>query len=311
MGLLVTLFKHFPQPNLPSLLIRMSIYDSELFSNYLPSIPDDITEIEPSFKSQFVMNQFMPISPPPTAYHEKLTSIHHSNPYRNDYYPSYENNENQIYIQTNQFNSLDTAINEMNQVNQSNFEDFDSHWIGKERTKRLHSNSNNSSFTKSKKKQNKDDDAFSYDENSGEDEEDASSQDSQSESSEEYDDDNDPDENKRSKKNTQKSYSCAFPECGIVFHKLGDMKRHAFDHGETFNSHTLTLGGTFACSLCTTTFKRLPDMLRHVKSIHSNLKPYVCPNRKCGKAFSRKDALKRHLDSKKARSACAGTKKGD
>ncbi|KAJ7765321.1 hypothetical protein B0H16DRAFT_1525199 [Mycena metata] len=48
----------------------------------------------------------------------------------------------------------------------------------------------------------------------------------------------------------------------------------------------------FTCDFCPLSFDRHHDLKRHVET-HSGEKPYVC-DRGCGKAFTRKDALKRH-----------------
>ncbi|KAF7336382.1 hypothetical protein MVEN_02186800 [Mycena venus] len=48
----------------------------------------------------------------------------------------------------------------------------------------------------------------------------------------------------------------------------------------------------FPCDLCPLSFDRHHDLKRHIET-HSGEKPYLC-DRGCGKAFTRKDALKRH-----------------
>ncbi|KAJ7238820.1 hypothetical protein B0H12DRAFT_86800 [Mycena haematopus] len=48
----------------------------------------------------------------------------------------------------------------------------------------------------------------------------------------------------------------------------------------------------FPCNLCPLSFDRQHDLKRHIET-HSGEKPYLC-DRGCGKAFTRKDALKRH-----------------
>ncbi|KAJ6475915.1 hypothetical protein DFH09DRAFT_1143206 [Mycena vulgaris] len=51
----------------------------------------------------------------------------------------------------------------------------------------------------------------------------------------------------------------------------------------------------FPCDFCALSFDRQHDLKRHVET-HSGEKPYLC-DRGCGKAFTRKDALKRHQTS--------------
>lgn len=48
----------------------------------------------------------------------------------------------------------------------------------------------------------------------------------------------------------------------------------------------------FCCDLCTLSFNRQHDFKRH-RETHTGEKPFLC-NGGCGKAFTRKDALKRH-----------------
>jgi hypothetical protein len=45
------------------------------------------------------------------------------------------------------------------------------------------------------------------------------------------------------------------------------------------------------CGICQAAFQRNHDLKRH-KDVHNDTKPYVC---RCGRAFTRKDALKRHM----------------
>jgi len=56
------------------------------------------------------------------------------------------------------------------------------------------------------------------------------------------------------------------------------------------------------CEMCGLAFVRGHDLKRH-KDTHNNSKPHVC---ECGKSFSRKDALKRHVYLK----SCRGEKMG-
>ncbi|PWN31445.1 uncharacterized protein FA14DRAFT_106239, partial [Meira miltonrushii] len=48
----------------------------------------------------------------------------------------------------------------------------------------------------------------------------------------------------------------------------------------------------FACSQCPARFARNHDLKRHQRG-HLSVRPYPCTW--CGKSFSRKDALKRHV----------------
>lgn len=108
---------------------------------------------------------------------------------------------------------------------------------------------------------------------------------------------------------SSRTYTCNFTSCALLFNRLYDLKEHQKVHGD-YKEHSINQLGSFTCPDCDTKFKRLPDLQRHVRSIHSSAKPFVCPH-KCGKAFSRKDALKRHLISKKNARACAGLRNGN
>ncbi|TFK68976.1 hypothetical protein BDN72DRAFT_768551, partial [Pluteus cervinus] len=52
---------------------------------------------------------------------------------------------------------------------------------------------------------------------------------------------------------------------------------------------------SFVCSECGRCFIRGEHLKRHVRSIHTNDKPYPCPYDGCEKAFSRRDNLSQHV----------------
>ncbi|KAI9308661.1 hypothetical protein BJ944DRAFT_155783, partial [Cunninghamella echinulata] len=54
---------------------------------------------------------------------------------------------------------------------------------------------------------------------------------------------------------------------------------------------------TFACHMsgCNRIFKRAEHLKRHIRSIHTNEKPYQCPYEQCQKRFSRSDNLNQHM----------------
>ena len=49
----------------------------------------------------------------------------------------------------------------------------------------------------------------------------------------------------------------------------------------------------FSCEICSSTFKRSHDLKRHLRSLHTNARPFQCFT--CPKFFARMDALKRHI----------------
>jgi Zinc finger, C2H2 type len=76
----------------------------------------------------------------------------------------------------------------------------------------------------------------------------------------------------------------------------------ATGHTKNSASASATQPRPHVCELCGLAFVRGHDLKRH-KDTHTNSKPHVCD---CGKSFSRKDALKRHVHLK----SCRGEKIG-
>ncbi|PVF98567.1 hypothetical protein CPB86DRAFT_732765 [Serendipita vermifera] len=82
-----------------------------------------------------------------------------------------------------------------------------------------------------------------------------------------------------------------------------------FETNSMMNPGTVAAGGVASsqprphvCDSCGLAFVRGHDLKRH-KDTHLNSKPHIC---ECGKSFSRKDALKRHIFLKSCRGATAG-----
>lgn len=73
---------------------------------------------------------------------------------------------------------------------------------------------------------------------------------------------------------------CAFPGCEKVFEKQANLKSHLKSHADERN---------FVCHDCNATFRRSHDLKRHYRSIHSEVKPYLCSQ--CRKGFSRQVCL--------------------
>lgn len=89
---------------------------------------------------------------------------------------------------------------------------------------------------------------------------------------------------------------CDFPGCGMTFTRPHNFRAHASVHAKD-RMHP--------CGKCGARFRRLPDLQRHQRSLHMEQKPFACPHG-CGSSFSRKDALKRHLECKSTGVVCAG-----
>jgi uncharacterized Zn-finger protein len=89
--------------------------------------------------------------------------------------------------------------------------------------------------------------------------------------------------------------------------KIPDLLNPEIDtNDKNLNEHPSTshedLNYSFACYKCGTTFKKKNEYVRHIKTLHptSDTIWYVCPNPGCDKKFTRQDALRSHLRSKKA-----------
>lgn len=85
------------------------------------------------------------------------------------------------------------------------------------------------------------------------------------------------------------------------------------DKREHMHTYDLSIySKVFTCPTCHTRFNRKSDYLRHIREQHRNpKKKFVCAGKLhngarwgCGKRFSRKDQLKRHLHSRKAQLKC-------
>jgi hypothetical protein len=71
-------------------------------------------------------------------------------------------------------------------------------------------------------------------------------------------------------------YVCDYPGCFKNYNKQSSLFTH-------IKSHNKTRG--FNCDICGTSFRRSHDLKRHERSIHTEVKLFVC--NKCGKRFSR------------------------
>ncbi|KAL4251014.1 hypothetical protein ABKN59_006584 [Abortiporus biennis] len=81
-------------------------------------------------------------------------------------------------------------------------------------------------------------------------------------------------------------YPCLGPSCHKVFHRLYSLRTHQ-------RVHTL-LDRPYRCPQCPASFLRNHDLKRHLK-LHER-KAWKCCG--CDKVFSRRDAIKRHKDTK-------------
>ncbi|KAI8809967.1 hypothetical protein BJ742DRAFT_676350, partial [Cladochytrium replicatum] len=77
---------------------------------------------------------------------------------------------------------------------------------------------------------------------------------------------------------------CDFPGCARAFKRLFNLKAHK-------RTHNPERDRPFSCDICHATFIRAHDLTRH-QPVHTKLKEWNCE--RCGKGFTRKDALDRH-----------------
>ncbi|KAJ3327193.1 hypothetical protein HDU76_012252 [Blyttiomyces sp. JEL0837] len=89
---------------------------------------------------------------------------------------------------------------------------------------------------------------------------------------------------------SQRTFTCPFPDCGMVFTRRQNMACHATTHsGE--KPHACDVPG------CSSRFRRRQDLYRHSRSVHLAVgtRQYFCE--KCGMKFARADGLAAHLKS--------------
>ena len=90
-------------------------------------------------------------------------------------------------------------------------------------------------------------------------------------------------------------FFCDFPECGLSFTRMQNLKSHQRCHLEE---------SPHSCNICFNKFKRHTDLQRHIRSKHASEdeKPWGCTG--CSRRFGRADALKRHLASRSSKVGC-------
>lgn len=89
-------------------------------------------------------------------------------------------------------------------------------------------------------------------------------------------------------------FKCMAPKkgrCKDSFDSEGAMKHHVT------NYHAKGIKNTYECHLCRKSFAGRQVIQRHSQSVHTGLRPFMCPSQSCWKRFASKLTLKRHVDS--------------
>ncbi|KAJ3279979.1 hypothetical protein HDU76_009335, partial [Blyttiomyces sp. JEL0837] len=83
-------------------------------------------------------------------------------------------------------------------------------------------------------------------------------------------------------------FTCTHPGCTRAFTRLENLKSHTVSHS------TSNEPKQHQCVLCSASFRRGHDLLRHQRAKHSPERPHKCPN--CPASFARRDAFKKHWE---------------
>ena len=86
----------------------------------------------------------------------------------------------------------------------------------------------------------------------------------------------------------ERRYVCSYPNCGLTYTRLGDLKKHIFNH-----IHISTYKCTYPECGDNRYFRDNTNLQRHVQSYHKKEKPHLCTL--CNKYFGRSDTYKRHM----------------
>ncbi|KAJ3279223.1 hypothetical protein HDU76_009578, partial [Blyttiomyces sp. JEL0837] len=83
-------------------------------------------------------------------------------------------------------------------------------------------------------------------------------------------------------------FTCTHPGCNRSFTRRANLKSHTVSHipSNEPKEHN--------CVLCSASFRRGHDLLRHQRAKHSPERPHKCPN--CPASFARKDAFRKHWE---------------
>ena len=86
----------------------------------------------------------------------------------------------------------------------------------------------------------------------------------------------------------ERQYVCSYPNCGLAYTRLGDLKKHIFNH-----IHISIYKCTYPECGDNRYFRDNTNLQRHVQSYHKKEKPHLCTL--CNKYYGRLDTYKRHM----------------
>ena len=92
-------------------------------------------------------------------------------------------------------------------------------------------------------------------------------------------------EHKRFVHSTDRPFVCNQINCNKRF----KTNSHRIQHKSTHSSVK-----SFSCDECDKRFKTNSDLSSHKKFVHSNIRPFICPQNNCNKRYKRKSQLKEH-----------------
>ena len=92
----------------------------------------------------------------------------------------------------------------------------------------------------------------------------------------------------RLEQDAERRYVCGYPNCGLTITRIGDLKKHIFNH-----IHISKYKCTYPECGDNRYFRDNTDLQRHVESYHKKEKPYHCTL--CDKRFGRWYCYKRHM----------------
>ena len=101
------------------------------------------------------------------------------------------------------------------------------------------------------------------------------------------------DGNEDKQRQCYKQLKCFWPKCRYSAKYQCVLNDHISQHLNKRLRHSSVK--RFGCNKCDKRFKTSSDSSRHKKFVHSDYRPFVCPQSDCNKRFQQSHHLKRHL----------------